>query len=78
MEKNIMSKNNENIGAVADSVSQAIVTSNIPEITNASLVIEEENKGTEKDALTQLFEDLESNEVANAIDTIFSKPYEDP
>lgn len=68
----------ENIGAVTDSVSQAIVTSNVPEVTNASLVIEEENKGTEKDALTQLFEDLENNEVANAIDAIFSNPYEDP
>ena len=40
--------------AVTDSVSQAIVTSNIPEITNASLVIEEENKGTEKYIINRL------------------------
>ena len=68
----------ENIGAVTDSVSLAIVTSNEPEITDESAVIEEENKGIAKDALTQLFEDLENNEVANAIDSIVSKPYLDP
>jgi hypothetical protein len=66
------------VGAVADSVSQAIVISNEPEVINASAVVEEENKGIEKDSLTKLFEDLENNEVANAIDSIFSKPYEDP
>ena len=68
----------ENVGAVTDSVSMAIVTSNEPEITDESAVIEEENKGIAKDALTQLFEDLENNEVANAIDSLVSKPYLDP